>query len=100
MDIELLVIPDCPNTEPVLRLVLDALLDPGLGLDGVRPRVTVVTEPADRRFAGSPTILIDGIDQFASSTPVSGLACRVYPGPSGLPSMSSVRSALARALDR
>jgi hypothetical protein len=94
MDVELLVIPDCPNTEPALRLVLDALAD--LGLDDVRARVTVV-DSAGPGFAGSPTILIDGTDPFASSTPASGLACRVYPGPSGLPSLSSVRAALAAA---
>jgi hypothetical protein len=95
MDIELLVIPDCPHTEPALRLVQDALTE--LGLDGVLPRVTVVASAAARGFTGSPTILIDGTDPFGSSLPVSGLACRVYPGPSGLPSPSSVLAALAAA---
>jgi hypothetical protein len=98
MDVELLVIPDCPHAEPVLQLVLDALAE--LGLDEVRPRVTVVGSAcsacSDRRFAGSPTVLIDGTDPFASP-PVSGLACRVYPGPSGLPSPSAVRAALTAA---
>ncbi|HEX4726460.1 MAG TPA: hypothetical protein VH298_01600 [Jatrophihabitans sp.] len=89
------MIPDCPHTEPLLRLVLDALAD--LGLGGVRPRTTIVASAEARGFAGSPTILIDGTDPFASSTSVSGLACRVYPGPSGLPSLSSVRAALAAA---
>lgn len=95
MEIELLVIPDCPHTEPALQLVLDALAE--LRLDQVRPRVTVVSAADARGFAGSPTILIDGTDPFAPSAPVSGLACRVYPGPSGLPSPSAVLAALAAA---
>jgi len=98
MDIELLVIPDCPHAEPALRLVLDALAE--LGLDEVRPRVTDVGPAAVPGFAGSPTILIDGTDPFGSPVPVSGLACRVYPGPSGLPSLPLMRAALARAMDR
>jgi len=95
MDVELLVIPDCPHAEPALRLVLDALAD--LGLADVRPRMTVVTDSADHRLAGSPTILIDGTDPFAAPVPVSGLACRVYPGPAGLPSLSSMHAALDAA---
>jgi hypothetical protein len=93
MDVELLVIPDCPHAEPMLRLVRNALAE--LGLDGVLPRVTVVG--SDRRFAGSPTILIDGTDPFGSPVPVSGLACRVYSGPAGLPPLSALRAALAAA---
>jgi hypothetical protein len=89
------VIPDCPHAEPVLQLVLRVLAE--LRLDEVRPRVTVVGSAAVRGFAGSPTILIDGTDPFAPSPPVSGLACRVYPGPSGLPSRSELLAALAAA---
>jgi hypothetical protein len=96
MDVELLVIPDCPHAEPLLQLVLDAIAE--LGLDRVRPRVTVVGSAcSDRRFAGSPTILIDGTDPFASPVPVSGLACRVYPGPAGLPPSLELLAALAAA---
>ena len=95
MDVELLVIPDCPHAEPALRLLLDALAD--LGLDRVQPRVTVVSSAAAQGFAGSPTILIDGTDPFAAPVPVSGLACRVYPGPAGLPSRSSMHAALDAA---
>jgi hypothetical protein len=96
MDVELLVIPDCPHAEPLLQLVLDALAE--LGQAEVHPRVTVVGSAAVRGFAGSPTILVDGTDPFRSSMPASGLACRVYPGPSGLPSPSAVRAVLARAI--
>jgi hypothetical protein len=98
MDVELLVIPDCPHASPVLRLVREALAD--LGLAGVQPRVSVVTNAAEPGLAASPTILIDGTDPFATPVPVSGLACRVYSGPSGLPSPESMRAALAEGLDR
>jgi hypothetical protein len=34
-------------------------------------------------FAGSPTILVDGIDPFAPDEALVGLACRVYQGGAG-----------------
>jgi hypothetical protein len=98
MEIELLVVADCPKAEPALRLVLDVLAE--LRLGQVRPRVIVIGsagEAAERGFTGSPTILLDGTDPFADPALLPGLACRVYPGPSGLPSPSELRDALGRA---
>ena len=42
-------------------------------------------ESADRwGFAGSPTILVDGIDPFPSDAGSRSLACRLYLTPDGL----------------
>ena len=48
-------------------------------------------------FRGSPTVLIDGLDPFASDGPV-GLSCRVYPTEAGREGAPSIEQ-LVRALD-
>lgn len=47
---------------------------------------------------GSPTLLIEGEDPFATGEEPSGLACRVYDtpdGPQGSPTLAQLRAALA-----
>ena len=51
-------------------------------------------------FVGSPTILIDGVDPFATADAARGLACRVYPttaGPVGCPSVEQLVAELLLA---
>lgn len=63
MDIELLVVPDCPNEGPAAALLRAALDDIGLG--SVDYTVTVIdTQDAAERhhFSGSPTISVNGED--------------------------------------
>jgi hypothetical protein len=101
MDVELLVVPDCPNESAAEALLRAALHD--LGLTGVEVRTTVIRTQDDaemRGFVGSPTILVDGADPFAQSSRPPALACRVYftpSGPSGIPDLNSLRHALNRA---
>jgi hypothetical protein len=91
IDLELLVVPDCPNAlaaEKLLRAALDAagLADPGI-------RVTVIKsqrEAEERGFVGSPTVLINGVDPFAEPDRPPALACRIYPGSAGLPSIDEL----------
>ena len=56
-------------------------------------------EEAERLgFRGSPTLLIEGGDPFATGEEPSGLACRVYDtpdGPQGSPTLTQLRAALA-----
>ncbi|WP_405689301.1 hypothetical protein [Streptomyces sp. NBC_00057] len=102
MKIELLVVPDCPNT----RLAADRLrqtLD-GLGLHDVTFQTHTVADQAEAEaahFAGSPTFLIDGRDPFAEPGRAAGLTCRVYATPDGLtgvPATDQLRQALSNAL--
>jgi len=102
VDVELLVVADCPN-EALASVLLRAALD-DVGLPGARFRTTVVAtqEEAERRgFTGSPTILVDGRDPFAAPGAVPALACRVYRtrtgGPAGIPPLGELRQALRRA---
>lgn len=101
MNVELLVVPDCPNAaraELLLRVALD-----DVGLSGVLPTKTVIDTQeaaAHRRFMGSPTILVDGADPFAEPDGKPGIACRLYAnptGPSGVPALSALRKALKQA---
>jgi hypothetical protein len=103
MNVELLVVADCPNEESAAVLLRTALDD--VGLRDVRVAVTVIgsQEHAEqRRFTGSPTIMIDGVDPFEDSGRPPAMACRVYPssgGPKGIPDLRMLRQALKRAAD-
>lgn len=65
--------------------------------------VETVERAAQLGFAGSPTILIDGIDPFAEPDQPIGLSCRVYRTPDGLagsPTLAQLEAALATAGSR
>ena len=98
MKVELLVVADCANEEPAAALLRSAL--DAVGLTDVAFVTTVVDtmEAAERlNFAGSPTILIDGVDPFAMPGSAPALACRLYRHPSGLRGLPE-SAALTRAL--
>jgi hypothetical protein len=69
--------------------------DPAGGEPGV---VAVPDEEAARLgFAGSSTVLLDGVDPFATGDEPTGLVCRVYPtphGPQGSPTLEQLRKVL------
>lgn len=98
MDVELLVVPDCPN-ESATRIMLRAILDE-VGLASVTIRTTVIGSQDDaeqRGFIGSPTVLIEGSDPFALSERAPALACRMYfnpQGPTGVPDPAELRRIL------
>ncbi|MEV0781833.1 hypothetical protein AB0I52_02345 [Streptomyces sp. NPDC050423] len=103
MEIEILVVPDCPHqrlAEERLRQALDAA---GLAGTGFTTRVVGDQAEAERSgFTGSPTMLIDGRDPFAEPGALPSLACRMYRTPSGLsgvPEVGQLRKALRAAAD-
>jgi hypothetical protein len=98
VDVELLVVPDCPNESvalSVLRLAFDRV---GLAALSVRTTVIASQEQAQEcGFVGSPTILINGVDPFVTAGQSPAYACRVYATPAGLsgvPPLDDVISAL------
>lgn len=103
MDVELLMVPDCPNAGAAAVLLRRALNDVGLASVPIRTRVvSSVGEATQRGFAGSPTILIDGQDPFADPAQPVGLTCRVYVADgvrSGVPDLRGLRQALKRRAD-
>ena len=104
VDVELLVVPDCPNESvalSVLRLAFDRV---GLAALSVRTTVIASQEQAqDRGFVGSPPILINGVDPFRVAGQIPAYACRVYATPAGLsgvPPLDDLISALTAATNR
>ncbi len=92
MEIELLVVPDCPHEDATAILLCKALEH--LAMPPLKIRTTVIEtqqEAQARGFVGSPTILIDGIDPFVHE----GLK----PAVGRTPSLSELCDALERAIE-
>lgn len=81
--VELLWFPGCPNWQETGARLRQAV--PLAGVDADVELVEVTTpEDAERlRFRGSPTVLVDGTDPFASEPDAVGLSCRVSGPPRG-----------------
>ena len=84
MKVELLWFSGCPNWEET-----DARLRQAVPLAGVDADVLLVEVATDEdaqrlRFRGSPTVLVDGRDPFATDSAPVGLSCRVFRTPEGL----------------
>ena len=102
MKIQVLHIADCPNWESLAPVLAELIQE--LGLSNLTPTFTLIRTPEDAakyRFAGSPTILIDGNDIVPGAEPTTDLACRVYHDWSrmvGSPTKASLREALLGGL--
>ena len=101
MEIEVLVVPDCPHEKAAVQRLRQALDDVGLHDAEVTTRVITDQAAAERcGFTGSPTILVDGRDPFATIGARPGVACRVYAtadGLVGVPPLDALRQALKDA---
>lgn len=96
MKLEVLHVTDCPNVRPMLDRLTEAT-----DLPVATREVTTDTEAARLGMNGSPTLLINGIDPFASPDQgASGLSCRLYHDPEGrivrAPSVDQLRDAIGR----
>jgi hypothetical protein len=104
VDVELLVVPDCPSESGALSVLGVAFDRVGLAAPSVRTTVIASQEQAQERgFVGSPTILINGVDPLAVAGQSPAYACRVYATPAGLsgvPPLGDVISALTAASNR
>jgi hypothetical protein len=100
MDIELLVIPDCPNEDEAADLVSAAVADTGVQATVSRTVIESEDQARRRGFRGSPTFLLNGIDPFAGGDAPAALSCRLYSTPDGLrgvPALRDLRQAIKRA---
>lgn len=98
VDVELLVIPQCPGAHEASELLRRALDDIGLADTPFAVRIIDTEEMARaRRFAGSPAFVMSGVDLFERGTSGGSMACRVYPtpdGPRNVPTLRDLRRAL------
>lgn len=101
MQVTLRYFDGCPNWLTVAEELAD--LAEQFDLDVSHERVDT-PEAAERLgFRGSPTVLVDGRDPFATGDEPTGLACRVYPTPDGYrgaPTRWQLREALEAAAAR
>lgn len=100
MKVEILYFDGCPNWQAAADRVQTAAFMAGQPAAEIScRRIETDAEAAASLFAGSPTILIDGADAFDDATPITELACRVYPTETGLAGLPTVEQ-LAQALQR
>ncbi|HZJ04362.1 MAG TPA: thioredoxin family protein [Nocardioidaceae bacterium] len=91
MKVELLYFDGCPNWKEAaaaLQKALDLTLHHDVQVD--LTRVETQEQAEERGFIGSPTVLIDGRDPFATGAEHFGMACRVFVTPEGLAGSPSV----------
>lgn len=87
----------CPNWEVTDHRLRS--LEDELGFTLRHARVETPEEAERLGFAGSPTVLVDGADPFATGDEPTGLACRVYAtpeGPQGSPTLEQLRDVMTR----
>lgn len=97
--VELLWFEDCPNHAIAEEMVRDLARDLGLAVALERVLVSDVETARRLRFAGSPTVRINGVDiEPGVIEPAEGLlGCRVYAtkaGLRGVPDAEWIRDAL------
>lgn len=97
MLIEVLFVPGCPNHEPAVERLREALHSEAINAS--IQEIAVIDELMARslKFPGSPTVRINGHDIESTPQQSYGLACRLYPGGTGVPSVDVLRRAIARA---
>lgn len=97
---ELIYFTGCPNVDAARAQLRLALVEAGLAPLWVEYQTDDPSLPEYARGFGSPTILVDGRD-VAGGVAGSAVACRLYRddagGRAGVPSLSSIVSALTAA---
>jgi hypothetical protein len=101
MKIEVLYVAECPSHPAAVKLVRDILV--AAGVEAKIHEVLIRDEgmASELRFAGSPTIRINGQDVGGESQNPErfALSCRLYPGSKhvGLPPSEKVHRAVLKA---
>ena len=95
MRVQLLYFDGCPHWHVMEERLREALRLSDIP-ESIEHCLVATPEEADEfRFAGSPSILLDGRDPFAASSGGSGLTCRVYSTPDGTAGAPTVEQLVA-----
>ena len=78
MNITLQYFDSCPGWKVVEGRVKDIIQERGLNASFDYQRIETPEDAEKHQFAGSPTLLIDGQDPFATVLLPVGLTCRTY----------------------
>lgn len=88
---------DCPNWKTTDTRLRELIADNEIDASVEYQLIETPEEAVKYQFAGSPTLLFDGVDPFEPTVKTVGLACRVYLSDSGAtegPSEAQLREAL------
>lgn len=96
--IEVLYFEGCPHAEPAIALVEEVVASLAPGEPVHRVRVESAEAAGRERFAGSPSVRINGRDLEDRAPADAGLGCRLYAGGEGVPPRWLVEAGLLRAL--
>lgn len=102
MKIELLYFDGCPSWQEGWRN-----LQAALGLEGLDANIELVevlddTDAEHKKFLGSPSFLVSGVDLWDEKRESYSLSCRVYLTPDGMkgaPSVEMLRKKIVDALN-
>jgi hypothetical protein len=85
-----------PDTVRHVQFIKQIMADLDLAVTVAEVPITTPEDAQNRRFLGSPTVLVNGrdIDPNARQQTRYGLSCRVYPGMARLPPEDMIRAAL------
>ncbi|MEX2322656.1 MAG: thioredoxin family protein [Acidimicrobiia bacterium] len=76
--IEVRYFDSCPNWKRTRRLIE--------GITGEAPRLLLVEtlqQAEELDFAGSPTVLVNGVDPWSDQAAAASMSCRIYRTPDG-----------------
>ena len=101
MRVEVLYVAECPSHPAAVRLVKDVLVAEGVAADIQEVLVRDEGMARELKFAGSPTIRVNGRDVAGETESAKdfALSCRLYPGSkqAGLPPAEMVHRAVVEA---
>lgn len=99
MKIEVLYVANCPNHAVALDRLREVLSDEGFQEHVSQILVGDAAVARFLKFAGSPTIRVDGhdVDPHGEHAASFGIMCRLYSDGGGAPSKHSLRAAIDKA---
>lgn len=97
MRIEILYVPGCPNYQPAFEMLRAVVASEAVQDEIHCVSVSTEAQAKELLFSGSPTIRVNGKDVELDKTSAPGLACRLYPSRSGVPSEEMLRRAVSEA---
>lgn len=101
MKVELLYFDGCPSWQSGLKKLHSTLNTYGLPVSVELVQVTDNDDAARKKFLGSPSFRINGVDLWDEERDAYSLSCRVYATPEGMkgsPSVSMLEQAIRRIL--
>ena len=97
MKIELLYFDGCPSWQSGLQNLHSALKANGLDVSVELVQVVDNDDAARKKFLGSPSFRVNGVDLWNEERDTYSLSCRVYATPEGMkgsPTVSMLREAI------